>query len=348
VAGRTLDVEDVLHVPDLKHSLISPHKIIQQLQSKGAATAIVFTIDAAYLMDISKKPIYDHVVGSHKMAVEYNSTYEMVQVTELLDRCNMDETNKVIEPSLKRKYHHANATNDESTTESKVRKTADRFKPRSGPDSKQGGRVRFTNSAVAKADIVYPIGLNPADLIHLKYGHLNKDILMKTVSAAERILLSQYILSKCVSCPFGKLRAQPSRSSSHVALQKLQRIHTDTWPQPVQNYDGSHYVMVIIDEFTRYITVKPLVSKKMAQESMLTFIKNVEVEHYPLRVRSIHSDNGSELLSSHLRKNLMRKDGNTVEIVTSPGYEQKYNGLAETTVKVLTTMGYVMCYNVAS
>jgi hypothetical protein len=28
VAGRTLDVEDVLHVPDLKHSLISPHKII--------------------------------------------------------------------------------------------------------------------------------------------------------------------------------------------------------------------------------------------------------------------------------------------------------------------------------
>jgi hypothetical protein len=127
VAGRTLDVEDVLHVPDLKHSLISPHKIIQQLQSKGAATAIVFTIDAAYLMDISKKPIYDHVVGSHKMAVEYNSTYEMVQVTELLDRCNMDEMNKVIEPSLKRKYHHANATNDESTTESKVRKTADRF-----------------------------------------------------------------------------------------------------------------------------------------------------------------------------------------------------------------------------
>lgn len=95
VAGRTLEIEDVLHVPDLKHSLISPHKIIQQLQSRGAATAIVFTIDAAYLMDISKKPIYDHVVGSHKMAVEHNSTYEMVQVTELLDSCNMDEDNKV-------------------------------------------------------------------------------------------------------------------------------------------------------------------------------------------------------------------------------------------------------------
>ena len=73
------------------------------------------------------------------MAVEHNSTYEMVQVTELLDRCNMVETNKVIEPSLKRKYHHANATNNEATTESNFRKTADRFKPRSGPNSKQKG-----------------------------------------------------------------------------------------------------------------------------------------------------------------------------------------------------------------
>ena len=341
-AGKTLDVEDVLHVPDLQHSLISPHKVIKQLESRGAATAIVFTLNAAYLIDISSKPILDHIMGGHKMAVQSNSTYEMLQVTELLERCNDDEVSEVTsKPSLKRKIH-ANATIDDFTPVSKVRKACEQDGPRSGSDSYQGRRVRLSNSANAKTDSVYPTGITPADLIHTKYGHLNKEILMKTVSVAEKKLLSQHILSKCVSCPFGKLRAQPSRNSSHIALQMLQRIHTDTWPQPVKNYDGSKYAMVIIDEFTRYIRIIPLVSKGMAQESMITFIKNVEVEHSPLRVRCIRSDNGTELLSDYLRKNLMRKDGDNIEVVTAPGYEQKYNGLAETTVKVITTMGYIM------
>jgi hypothetical protein len=184
--------------------------------------------------------------------------------------------------------------------------------------------------------------INEADMIHQKYGHMGFEILIKSVSLSEKKILSKQKLSKCVSCPFGKLRAQPSVSSLHVAKQMLQRQCCDTWPFPVKNYDGSKHVLITVDEFTRYVNVFPLQKKGHAQKTMLTHIQNMEVEHSPLRVRQIRCDNGTELLSNYLRENLMRKDGDNIEVITAPSYEQKYNGLAEATVKVLTTMGYTM------
>ena len=74
----------------------------------------------------------------------------------------------------------------------------------------------------------------------------------------------------------------------------LSLLHMDLCgPMRVQSIAGKKYVLVIVDDYSRYTWVFFLRSKDEASEAIITFIKNIQVR-LQLDVQTVRTDNGTE------------------------------------------------------
>ena len=67
----------------------------------------------------------------------------------------------------------------------------------------------------------------------------------------------------------------------------------------VQSLSGKKYVLVIVDDFSRYTWTKNLRSKDETSGQIISFIKIIQVS-LQLAVQSIHTDNGTKLKNNTL------------------------------------------------
>ena len=76
---------------------------------------------------------------------------------------------------------------------------------------------------------------------------------------------------------------------------------------------------------------------------MLAYISRAETKHYPYTVLEIRSDQGRELKGDEFLNALKDRKGlPPITMTTSPTYDKRYNGLSESTVKVLKRMSLAM------
>ena len=74
----------------------------------------------------------------------------------------------------------------------------------------------------------------------------------------------------------------------------LSLLHMDLCgPMRVQSIAGKKYVLVIVDDYSRYTWVFFLRSKDEASEVIINFIKNIQVR-LQLNVQTVRTDNGTE------------------------------------------------------
>lgn len=157
---------------------------------------------------------------------------------------------------------------------------------------------------------------------HLRLGHA---LPVKAVRRHVREGLLPHVVCKstdCKVCLKGKFRRRFDGSLTDT--DKFGSLHVDTKGKvDVTSVHGHNYFVTIVEEFSRFVAVRPIRSKSDAAEEVLRFVKYFEKQTgHP--VRKIHTDGGTEF-----RRALDRLDADGVQISVTTAHTPESNGLAE-------------------
>nr|GEV71208.1 retrovirus-related Pol polyprotein from transposon TNT 1-94 [Tanacetum cinerariifolium] len=113
----------------------------------------------------------------------------------------------------------------------------------------------------------------------------------------------------CSACAMGKSKKQSHKPKSEDTNQeKLYLLHMDLCgPMCVACVNGKKYILVIIDDYSRFIWVKFIASKDEAPDFIIKFLKRIQIR-LNATVRNIRIDNGTEFVYQTLN---IRTDNGT-------------------------------------
>ncbi|GJU79868.1 putative ribonuclease H-like domain-containing protein [Tanacetum coccineum] len=131
----------------------------------------------------------------------------------------------------------------------------------------------------------------------------------------------------CSACALGKSTKKPHKPKSEDTNQeKLYLLHMDLCgPMRVASVNGKKYILVIVDDYSRFTWVKCLRSKDEAPAFIINFLKMIQVR-LKETVRRIRTDNGTEFVNQTLRE-YYEKVGISHE--TSVARSPQQNGVVE-------------------
>ncbi|GJZ33461.1 retrovirus-related pol polyprotein from transposon TNT 1-94 [Tanacetum coccineum] len=136
-------------------------------------------------------------------------------------------------------------------------------------------------------------------LSHLNFGainHLAKNVLVRGLPK-----LKFEKDHMCSACEMGKIKKQSHKPKSKDTNQeKLYLLHMDLCgPMHVASINGKKYILIIVDDYSRFTWVKFLSSKDEAPDFIINFLKMIQVR-LNATVRNIHTDNGTEFVNQTL------------------------------------------------
>ncbi|GKA23995.1 retrovirus-related pol polyprotein from transposon TNT 1-94 [Tanacetum coccineum] len=114
-------------------------------------------------------------------------------------------------------------------------------------------------------------------LSHLNFGALNHMARNGLVHGLPRLKFEKDHL--CSACAMGKSKKQSYKPKSKDTNQeKLYLLHMDLCgPMRVANVNGKKYILVIVDDYSRFTWVKFLASKDEAPNFIIKFLKMIQV-----------------------------------------------------------------------
>ncbi|GJX20301.1 retrovirus-related pol polyprotein from transposon TNT 1-94 [Tanacetum coccineum] len=137
-------------------------------------------------------------------------------------------------------------------------------------------------------------------LSHLNFGTLNKLAKDGLARGIPKLKFQKDHL--CSACALGK-----SKKSSHqpkaedTNQEKLYLLHMDLCgPMRVESINGKKYILVIVDDYSRFTWVRFLRSKDEAPDAIIKCIKNIQVR-LNATVRNVRTNNGTEFVNQTLR-----------------------------------------------
>nr|GEW28329.1 retrovirus-related Pol polyprotein from transposon TNT 1-94 [Tanacetum cinerariifolium] len=106
----------------------------------------------------------------------------------------------------------------------------------------------------------------------------------------------------CLACVMGKSTKKTHKPISEDTNQeKLYLLHMDLYgPMRIESVNGKKYILMIVDDFSRFTWVKLLRSKDEALDFIIKFLKMIQVRLNVL-VRRIQTDNGTEFVNQTLK-----------------------------------------------
>ncbi|GJU10603.1 retrovirus-related pol polyprotein from transposon TNT 1-94 [Tanacetum coccineum] len=138
-------------------------------------------------------------------------------------------------------------------------------------------------------------------LSHLNFGTLNKLAKDGLARGIPRLKFQKDHL--CSACALGK-----GKKSSHqpkaedINQEKLYLLYMDLYgPMRVASINGKRYILVIVDDYSRFTWVRFLRTKDEAPEAIIKCIKNIQVR-LNATVRNVRTYNGTEFVNQTLRE----------------------------------------------
>nr|GEX71506.1 hypothetical protein [Tanacetum cinerariifolium] len=135
----------------------------------------------------------------------------------------------------------------------------------------------------------------------LNFGTLNKlakDGLARGISKLK--FKKDHLYSAYASGESKKSSHQPKVEDTNQ--EKLYLLHMDLCgPMHVESINGKKYILVIVDDYSRFTWVKILRSKDEAPDAIIKCIKNIQV-CLNATVRNVITDNGTEFVNQTLRE----------------------------------------------
>ncbi|GJR69169.1 putative ribonuclease H-like domain-containing protein [Tanacetum coccineum] len=162
-------------------------------------------------------------------------------------------------------------------------------------------------------------------LSHLNFGAINHLARHGLVRGLPKLKFEKDHL--CYACALGKSTKKPHKPKSEDTNQeKLYLLHMDLCgPMRVTSVNGKKYILVIVDDYSRFTWVKCLRSKDEAPAFIINFLKMIQVR-LKETVRRIRTDNGTEFVNQTLRE-YYEKVGISHE--TSVARSPQQNGVVE-------------------
>ncbi|GKD90611.1 retrovirus-related pol polyprotein from transposon TNT 1-94, partial [Tanacetum coccineum] len=137
-------------------------------------------------------------------------------------------------------------------------------------------------------------------LSHLNFDTLNKlakDGLARGIPKLK--FLKEHLCSACALKKNKKSSHQPKTEDTNQ--EKLYLLHMDLCgPMRVESINRKNYILVIVDDYSRFTWVKFLRSKDEALDAIIKCIKNIQVR-LNATVRNVRTDNGTEFVNQTLR-----------------------------------------------
>ncbi|GJU22872.1 retrovirus-related pol polyprotein from transposon TNT 1-94 [Tanacetum coccineum] len=162
-------------------------------------------------------------------------------------------------------------------------------------------------------------------LSHLNFGAINHLARHGLVRGLPKLKFEKDHL--CSACEMGKSKKKPHKPKSEDTHQeKLYLFHMDLCgPMRVTRVNGKKFILVIVDDYSRFTWVKCLRSKDEAPDFIIKFLKMIQVR-LKAPVRQIRTDNGTEFVNQTLRE-YYEKVGISYE--TSVARSPQQNGAIE-------------------
>ncbi|GJT73192.1 retrovirus-related pol polyprotein from transposon TNT 1-94 [Tanacetum coccineum] len=138
-------------------------------------------------------------------------------------------------------------------------------------------------------------------LSHLNFGAINHLAKNGLVQGLSKLKIEKDYM--CSACAMGKSKKQSHTPKSEDTNQeKLYLLHIDVCgPMRVASINGKKYILVIVDDYSRFTWVKFLASMDEAPNFIIKFLKMIQVR-LNAPVRNIRTDNGIEFVNQTLRR----------------------------------------------
>jgi hypothetical protein len=186
------------------------------------------------------------------------------------------------------------------------------------------------------------------ELLHKRLGHLSYSTIMNLLkhNAVDGIDVKQgdvevAHMTECVceACTLGKgTRARISSERSNKAESALDRVWADLQGPFPESEGGKKYLLLMIDEATRYAWGIGLNHKGDAAKEIMNWHKRVTVEKAK-QLKEFRSDKGGEFLSTELKR-YYKHEG--VHVTFTQEYTPHHRGIVErlgrTTVELMRSM----------
>nr|GEV83357.1 putative ribonuclease H-like domain-containing protein [Tanacetum cinerariifolium] len=136
-------------------------------------------------------------------------------------------------------------------------------------------------------------------LSHLNFATINNLVKNNLVQGLPKMKFEKDHL--CSSYEQGKIHQKHHKSKMAFASNKpVYLLHIDLYgPMRVGSINGKRYVLVVVDDYSRYTWVFFLHSKDEASEVIISFIKKTQV-NLQLQVQRVRTDNGTEFKNKTL------------------------------------------------
>ncbi|XP_042950195.1 uncharacterized protein LOC122282303 [Carya illinoinensis] len=184
------------------------------------------------------------------------------------------------------------------------------------------------------------------DLWHQRLGHVNHKNLSK-IAKKDMVIglpeLGKVETPVCGSCQLGKqVRIAHKKTTAILTEQPLELLHIDLMgPSRIESLGEKRYILVMVDDFTRYSWVEFLREKVEAPNVIKILCKKLQNEQGKVIVR-IRSDHGREFDNSNL-ENLCDEEGISQEF--SAPITPQQNRVVERKNRVIQEMARVMIHS---
>nr|GFA15041.1 retrovirus-related Pol polyprotein from transposon TNT 1-94 [Tanacetum cinerariifolium] len=137
-------------------------------------------------------------------------------------------------------------------------------------------------------------------LSHLNFGAINHLARQGLVRGLPKLKFEKDHL--CSACAMGKSTKKTHKPKSKDTNQeKLYLLHMDLCrPMRVESVNGEKYILVIVDDYSRFTWVKFLRSKDETSAFIIKFLKMIQIR-LKVPVCRIRTDNGTEFVNQTLR-----------------------------------------------
>ena len=146
--------------------------------------------------------------------------------------------------------------------------------------------------------------INQVDLWHQQLGHVSHKQL-ENISKCD-VVIGLPMFEKIEKCIYGPCQIGKQVKSKHPSVTEVQTsrppkfLHIDLMgPAKVQSLGEKKYILVVVDDFTRYTWVVLLRDKVEAPEKMIHLCKKLQVEK-GIVIARIRSDHGREFENTKL------------------------------------------------
>uniref|UniRef100_A0ABD2WAD9 Endonuclease n=2 Tax=Trichogramma kaykai TaxID=54128 RepID=A0ABD2WAD9_9HYME len=168
-------------------------------------------------------------------------------------------------------------------------------------------------------------------LWHRRLGHASRDYLIKLqkqIEALKEVKFGKEILD-CDICIMAKMERQPFENTRTRSDTLLHTIHTDTMGPitPTSFPDNKRWILVIVDDFSRYAKIFCITNKSESGECLEKFLRETRnLRGKEEKLCFLRSDNGTEFTGGKFAEIIDREKA-TFDF--APPFTPQLNGTAE-------------------